>query len=90
MNDLKKFKKQSLEGQQRLYLYLTVEEANAIGWQVSGLVQAVEVVLDLDDKENITGGIVNFGEPDDISCYGSDYLDEDDALEVFQLIEKQD
>jgi len=86
LNTIKRFQKIISQGEKKLYLVLSAEEARGMGWGVSGMVQAVEIIIDVED-ETITGGVINFGEQDDFSLYGNDYLDAEDAEETVNFIE---
>ena len=73
-------------GEKKLYLVLSAEEARGMGWGVSGMVKAVEIIIDV-AGDKITGGVINFGEADDFSLYGNDYLDAEDAEDAVKFIE---
>jgi hypothetical protein len=88
VNVVKRFQKVILNGEKKLYLVLSAEEARGMGWGVSGMVRAVEIIIDV-ENDKITGGVINFGEQDDFSLYGNDYLDADDAGEVVKFVESE-
>jgi len=85
---IEKFQKIMIQGEKKLYLVLKADEARGMGWGVSGMVKAVEIVIDV-DNDRISGGVINFGEEDDFSLYGNDFLDAEDAIEVVEFVESQ-
>ncbi|MDH5654487.1 MAG: hypothetical protein OEZ34_01145 [Spirochaetia bacterium] len=83
---IQRFQKVLINEEKKLYLTLSAEEARGMGWGVSGMVRAVEIIIDV-DEDRISGGVINFGVEGDYSVYGNDYLEAADAEQVVRFIE---